>query len=105
MRTLESLGLARKLHLTFRLLVPPALVFLSLLLSFMFLFLLPLKLYLVFFYQVILVNRTKMICSDFKRPSEVLPGSACCTISHVHTPWWDCNKCSSMIVSTKDLVS
>ena len=47
---------------------------------------LPPKLYLVVFYQVSLVNRTKMICSDFIRPSEVLLGSACCTISHVHTP-------------------
>ena len=47
---------------------------------------LPPKLYLVVFYQVSLVNRTKMICLDFRRPSELLLGSACCTISHVHTP-------------------
>ena len=47
---------------------------------------LPPKLYLVVFYQVSLVNRTKMICSNFRRPSEVLLGSVCCTISHVHTP-------------------
>ena len=53
---------------------------------------LPPKLYLVVFYQVSLENRTKMICSDFKRPSEVLLGSACCTISHVHTLWGSCNK-------------
>ena len=32
-------------------------------------------------------------------------GSASCNISHVHTPWGNCNKCSSMIVSVKDLVS
>ena len=38
------------------------------------------------FYQVILVNRTNMICSDFRRPSELFLGSACCIISHVHTP-------------------
>ena len=53
---------------------------------------LPPKLYLVVFYQVSLVNWTKMICSDFKRPLEVLLRSACCTISHVHTPWGSCNK-------------
>ena len=63
------------------------------------------KLYLVVFYQVILVNQTKILCSDFKKPSEVLLGTACCTISHVHTPWGNCNKCSSMIVSVKDSVS
>ena len=34
--------------------------------------LLPPKLYLVVFYQVSLVNQTKMICLDFRRPSEVL---------------------------------
>ena len=56
------------------------------------LLLLPPKLYLVVFYQVSLLNRTKMICSDFRRPSKLLLGSACCTISHVHTPWESCNK-------------
>ena len=66
---------------------------------------LPPKLYLVVFYQVSVVNQTGLTCSDFKRPVEVLPGSACCTISHVHTPWGNCNKCSSMIVSIKDSVS
>ena len=66
---------------------------------------LPPKLYLVVFYQVSLVNRIGLTCSDFKIPLEVLLGSACCTISHVHTPWGDCNKCSSMIVSVKDSVS
>ena len=65
---------------------------------------LPPKLYLVVFYQVILVNRTGLTCSDFKRPVGVLLGSACCTISHVHTPWGNCNKCSSMIVSVKDSI-
>ena len=63
---------------------------------------LPPKLYLVVFYPVSLVNRTRITCSDFRRPLEVLLGSACCTISHVHTPWG--NKCSSMIVSIKDSV-
>ena len=48
--------------------------------------LLPPKMYLVVFYQVRLVNQTKMICLDFRRTLEVLLGSACCTISHVHTP-------------------
>ena len=66
---------------------------------------LPPKLYLVVFYQVSLVNRTRISCSDFRRSLEVLLGSACCTISHVHTPWGNCNKCSSMIVSVKDSVS
>ena len=66
---------------------------------------LPPKLYLVVFYQVSLVNRTRITCSDFRRPVEVLLGSACCTISHVHTPWGNCNKCSSMIVSIKDSIS
>ena len=66
---------------------------------------LPPKLYLMVFYQVSLVNRTRITCSDFRRPVEVLLASACCTISHVHTPWGNCNKCSSMIVSVKDSVS
>ena len=66
---------------------------------------LPPKLYLVVFYQVSLVNRTGLTCSDFKRPVGVLLGSACYTISHVHTPWGNCNKFYSMIVSVKDLVS
>ena len=64
--------------------------------------LLPPKLYLVVFYQVSLVNQTRITCSDCKRPLEVLLGSACCTISHAHTPWGNCNKCSSMIASVKD---
>ena len=46
---------------------------------------LPPKLYLVVFYQVSLVNRTMITCLDLRRPLEVLLGSACCTISHVHT--------------------
>ena len=39
--------------------------------------LLPPKLYLVVFYQVSMVNRTRITCSDCKRPLEVLLGSAC----------------------------
>ena len=66
---------------------------------------LPPKLYLVVFYQVFMVNRIRITCSDFRRPLEVILGSACCTISHVHTPWGNCNKCSSMIVSIKDSFS
>ena len=66
---------------------------------------LPPKLYLVVFYQVSLVNRTRITCSNFRRPSEVLMGSDCCTISHVHTTWGNCNKFSSMIVSIKGSVS
>ena len=66
---------------------------------------LPLKLYLVVFYQVSLVNQTRITCSNFRRPSVLLLGSACCTISHVHTPWGVCNKFSSMIVYVKDSVS
>ena len=37
--------------------------------------LLPPKLYLVLFYQVSLVNWTKITCSDFRRPSVLLQGS------------------------------
>ena len=37
--------------------------------------LLPPKLYLVVFYQVSLVNRTGITCSDFREPSVLLPGS------------------------------
>ena len=59
---------------------------------------LPPKFYLVVFYQFSLANWIRITCSDFKRPVEVLLGSACCTISHVHTPWGNCNKCSSMSV-------
>ena len=65
---------------------------------------LPPKLYLVVFYQVSLVNQTGITCLDLRRPVEVLLGSACCIISHIHTPWGNCNKCSSMIVSIKDSV-
>ena len=46
---------------------------------------LPPNLYLVVFYRMSLVNWTGLTCSDFRRPMEVLLGSACCTISHVHT--------------------
>ena len=63
------------------------------------------KLYLVVSYQVSLVNRTRTTCSNFRRPVEVLLGSACCTISHAHTLCGNCNKCYSMIVSIKDSVS
>ena len=66
---------------------------------------LPPKLYLVLFYQVSLVNWTGLTFSDFKRPLEVLLGSSCCTISHVHTPRGSCNKCSSMILYVEDSVS
>ena len=68
-------------------------------------YVLPPKLYLVAYYQVSLVNRTKIFCSDFRRPLEVLLGSACCIISNLHTLWGNCNKCYSMIVSVKDSVS
>ena len=36
---------------------------------------LPPKLYLVVFYQVSLVNRTRITCSDFREPSVLLLGS------------------------------
>ena len=65
---------------------------------------LPPKLYLVVCYQVSLVNRTGLTCSDFKKTFGSTSGSASCIISHVHTPWGNCNKCSSMIVSIKDSV-
>ena len=62
---------------------------------------LPPKLYLVVFYQVSLVNQTKMICSDFRRPLEVLV-----VLYHMFIPHrGDVIKCSSMIVSVKDSVS
>ena len=48
--------------------------------------LLPSMLYLVVFYQVNLVNQTRITCLDFRRPLEVLLGSACCIISNVQTP-------------------
>ena len=69
---------------------------------------LPPKLYLVVFYQVSLLNRTNMTCSDFRRLSEVLLRRDCCTISHVHNfiPHGGIViRCYSMIVSVKDSVS
>ena len=66
---------------------------------------LPPKLHLVVFYQLSLVNQTRITCLDFRRPLEVFLGSSCCTISHVHTPWGNCNKCSNMIVYVNDSVS
>ena len=66
---------------------------------------LPPKLYLVVFYQVSPVNRTKMICSDFRRPSELLLGSVVVLYHMFIPPWGSCNKCSSMIVYVKDSVS
>ena len=47
---------------------------------------LPPKLYLVVSYQVSLVNHTKMICSDFRRSSDLLLGSVFFYLPHVHTP-------------------
>ena len=56
--------------------------------------LLPPKLYLVFFYQVSLVNQTKVICLDFRRPSEVLV-----VLYHMFIPHRGVViKCSSMII-------
>ena len=62
---------------------------------------LPPKLYLVVFYQVSLVHQTKIFCSDFRRPSEVLA-----VLYHMFIPRRGVViKCSSMIVSLKDSVS
>ena len=62
---------------------------------------LPPKLYLVVFDQVSLVNWTKMICSDFRRPSEVLV-----VLYHMFIPHRGVViKCPSMIVSVKESVS
>ena len=62
---------------------------------------LPPKLYLMDFYQVSLVNQTKMICSEFRRPSEVLV-----VLYHMFIPYRGVViKFSSMIVSVKDSVS
>ena len=65
---------------------------------------LPPKLYLVGFYQVSLVNWTRITCSDFKRLSALLLGNFV-VLYHMFIPrWGNCNKCSSMIVSVKDSV-
>ena len=53
---------------------------------------LPPKLYLVVFYQVSLVNRRKMICSDFRRPSDLLFGSVFFIYHMFIPPWGSCNK-------------
>ena len=72
---------------------------------------LPPKLYLVVFYQVSLVTQTRITCSDkdnlfgLQKTFSLASRKPCCTISHVHTPWRNCNKCSSVIGSVKDLVS
>ena len=63
------------------------------------------KLYLVVFYQVSLVNRTRITCSDFRRPSFLLLGNFVVLYHMFITPWGSCNKFSSMIVSIKDSVS
>ena len=49
---------------------------------------LPPKLYLVVFYQMILVNWTKMICSDFRRPWDLILGSFYLFIYHMFIPPW-----------------
>ena len=61
---------------------------------------LPPKLYLVVFYQVSLVNQTKIFCLDFRRPSEVLV-----VLYHMFIPHGGIViRCSSMIMSVKDSV-
>ena len=66
---------------------------------------LPPKLYLVVFYQVSLVNRARITCSDFRRPLVLLLGNFV-VLYHMFTPpWGSCNKCSSMIVFVKESVS
>ena len=62
---------------------------------------LPPNLYLVVFYQVSLVNRTKMICSYIRRPLEVLVVLHHMFIAHGGI----LIRFYSMIVSIKDLVS
>ena len=66
---------------------------------------LPPKLYLVVFYQVSLVNQTRIACSDFRRPSVLLLGNFVVIYPMFIPSWLSCNKCSSMIVSVKDSVS
>ena len=44
------------------------------------------------FYQVSLVNQTKMICSKFRRPSDLLLGSVFFVYHMFISPWGGCNK-------------
>ena len=67
--------------------------------------LLPPKLYLVVFYQAILVNQTRITCSDFRRPSVLFLENFVVLYHMFIPPWGNCNKCSSMVVSVKGSVS
>ena len=73
--------------------------------SFYYLDLLPAKLYLVVFYQVSLVNQTRITCLDFRRPSVLLLVNFVVPYHMFIPPWESCNKCSNMIVSVKYSVS
>ena len=66
---------------------------------------LPPNLYLVVFYQVSLVNQTRITCLEFRRPSVLFLGNFVVLYHMFIPPWGSCNKCSSMIVSIKDSVS
>ena len=66
---------------------------------------LPPKLYLVFFLSSEPGELDKDNLFGLQRTFSLAYGEIFCTMSHVHTPWGNCNKCSSMIVSVKDSVS
>ena len=66
---------------------------------------LPPKLYLVVFYQVSLVNWTRITCLDFRSSSVLFLGNFVVPYHMFIPPWGSCNKCSSMIVSVNDSVS
>ena len=68
-------------------------------------YLLPPKLYLVVFLSSEPGELDKDNLFGPQRTFSLASRKLCCTISHVHTPWGNCNKCSSMIVSEKDSVS
>ena len=66
---------------------------------------LPPKLYLVVFLSSVPGEPDKDNLFGLQKTLSLASGKLCCTISHVHTPWGNCNKCSSMVVSVKDSVS
>ena len=57
------------------------------------------------FYQVILVNLTKMICSDFRRPLDLLLGSVFLSTTCSYPLGGVVIKFSRMVVSVKESVS
>ena len=64
---------------------------------------LPPKLYLVVFLSSEPGELDKDNLFGLQKTFSLTSGKICCTISHVRTPWGNCNKCSSMIVFVKKL--